>query len=690
MSTATNIPSFQTIAFKIYCVISACLTSTVIVAAVAIYQFISIGKEIENIAEIDAPLTSALTEVTIHQLEQAILFERAMRAGEVMETYPDQRKVFDRSVTDFRTFNEMVDHEIEIVRALLSDAMGYHLTSEEIALFQNVDQELEQLAILHVAYAQHAEEAFAVIRDGKLKLLLEKLPQITVEEEKLDHGIENLLFSVEKFTVKAAIRADSHENEALSQMILISTIAILLGASASFFVVRRHLTFPIREVSDGVAALCRGDFSATVEKKRDDEIGTIADGLGKFRENALKVESMAREKAEIDAQSEASRKAMLRELRDAFGTVVDGAVSGDLSGRVSMSFDDEELNDLSHSVNKLLGIVEEVIKETARVMSKVAEGHLGDRMDGEYHGGLSTLQGNVNQTIERLADLVDEIGVTTSALLSNAEGIRTGSTALASTAEQQASSLEQTAATMEEMSASVKSNADGAARASDLAAEALSDADAGGRVIDNAIDVVNEIEKSSARVNEIITVIDGIAFQTNLLALNAAVEAARAGDAGKGFAVVASEVRALAQRSAEAASDIKQLLEGSATQISIGVDLVKKTGRSLEKIVDSIGNVSGAISAIASASSEQATGIQEITLAMGHLDGITQSNATAADQGASNAKMLTKNAAKLKQLIDFFEKTQMGAETATSDVRHETRARQNSQTLGLPMASSSR
>ena len=644
----------RSVVAKLYGVVALCLAALLLVAGTAIYQFVKIGHELENISEFDAPLTAALTEVTVHQLEQAILFERALRAGEIMAKYPGEKEVFEKSTAGFDKYNEMVDREIEDVRKLLARAKQHEDTAEAIALFTAVDGELASLAGTHVLYAEHAHEAFGLVRSGDFDTLIEKLPRVVAEEELIDHRIEELLLKVEKFTIKAARTADAHEQAALDQMIWLSVIAIVLGSVASWWVVRRYVTQPLSEVSAGVSSLCRGDLSVEVLKRRDDEIGVIADGLMQFRENARQVEAMSRDKADQDARAVAARQAMMAELAKAFGGVVDAAVAGDFSGRVADNFDDASLNDLARSVNKLLGVVETSNDEIGRVMARVAEGDLNDRMKGDFHGALAALQTNVNQTIERLAQLVGEITLTTEHLLTNAESIASGSVSLASRAEQQASSLEETAATMEEMSASVKSNADNTTVASKLVAETASQADAGGTVLRDAIDAVSGIEESSSKISDIISVIDGIAFQTNLLALNAAVEAARAGDAGKGFAVVASEVRALAQRSSDAATDIKQLIETSATQVEQGVRLVSASGDSLAAIVTSIGKVEEAIGSIASASSEQASGVHEISAAVSHLDEITQSNATLADEGAANAGVLSEDASKLKKLIGFF------------------------------------
>ncbi|MGF1660137.1 MAG: methyl-accepting chemotaxis protein, partial [Rubrimonas sp.] len=225
---------------------------------------------------------------------------------------------------------------------------------------------------------------------------------------------------------------------------------------------------------------------------------------------------------------------------------------------------------------------------------------------------------------------------------------------LSGRAENQAASLEEVAATMEQMSATVRTNAENALSARDLSSDAHTRADRGGAIVAKAVTAMGEISTGSAKIADIVSVIDGFAFQTNLLALNAAVEAARAGEAGKGFAVVASEVRMLAQRSAEAARDIKTLIDASAHQVEGGVKLVEETGKALTEIVEAISKVSDTIAEISEASREQSSGVEEITSAITSMDEITQQNSAMADQSAAAARSLAEQAQALERLMAFF------------------------------------
>ncbi|MEM6904861.1 MAG: methyl-accepting chemotaxis protein, partial [Pseudomonadota bacterium] len=233
--------------------------------------------------------------------------------------------------------------------------------------------------------------------------------------------------------------------------------------------------------------------------------------------------------------------------------------------------------------------------------------------------------------------------------------IATGATELSGRTESQAASLEETAATMEEMTASIKANAESADRAKSISSDAAARATRGGEVVEETVTAMGLIETGSGKISEIITVIDSIAFQTNLLALNAAVEAARAGDAGKGFAVVASEVRTLAQRSAEAAKDITQLISESTRQVSDGVQLVNRTGEALREIVEAVDAVAGTVEEISAATREQSTGVSEISASVSQMDQMTQQNSTMAEGSASASKSLETQGVELANLLGFFK-----------------------------------
>ena len=247
--------------------------------------------------------------------------------------------------------------------------------------------------------------------------------------------------------------------------------------------------------------------------------------------------------------------------------------------------------------------------------------------------------------MEQLEKALQSVKDSTQAMDSGTHEISTASNDLSRRTEQQASSLEETAAALDEITATVKKAAEGATHARKVVAATKDDAEKSGEVVRKAVEAMGGIEKSSQQISQIIGVIDEIAFQTNLLALNAGVEAARAGDAGRGFAVVASEVRALAQRSAEAAKEIKGLISTSTGQVEQGVQLVAETGKSLERIVSKVAEINGVVTEIASGAQEQATGLQQVNTAVNQMDKVTQQNAAMAEQATAASRSLARRRA---------------------------------------------
>jgi len=290
----------------------------------------------------------------------------------------------------------------------------------------------------------------------------------------------------------------------------------------------------------------------------------------------------------------------------------------------------------------------------AGITDRIAAGDLTVRVDLAAND-TSSLLFSIAAMRDRLAAIVGEVRGTTEAVATASDEIASGNMDLSSRTEQQASSLEETASSMEELTSTVKQNTEYARQANQLAASASDVAVRGGDVVAEVVTTMESISDSSKRVVDIIGVIDGIAFQTNILALNAAVEAARAGEQGRGFAVVATEVRNLAQRSASAAKDIKELISDSVEKISTGAMLVDQAGNTMTEIVNSVRSVSDIMEQIASASLEQEAGIDQINQAIGEMDGVTQQNAALVEQAAAAAESLQGQSTHLAQLVSVFK-----------------------------------
>jgi methyl-accepting chemotaxis protein len=306
-----------------------------------------------------------------------------------------------------------------------------------------------------------------------------------------------------------------------------------------------------------------------------------------------------------------------------------------------------------------------VVSSVATGLGKLSEGDLVYRLNSPFASEYESLRRDFNDAMVKLQETMTVIAANTQSIRGSGEEISHAADDLSRRTEQQAANLEEAAAALDEITATVRRTAKGANEANTIVSTAKSDAELSGEVVRKAVDAMSAIENSSGQITQIIGVIDEIAFQTNLLALNAGVEAARAGDAGRGFAVVASEVRALAQRSADAAKEIKALISASTQQVGAGVELVGETGKALDRIVKQVMQINGVVTEIAASAQEQASGLDQVNGAINQMDQVTQQNAAMVEQSTAASHALSQEAEELSRLVSQFR---VGAEA--SSVRH--------------------
>lgn len=335
--------------------------------------------------------------------------------------------------------------------------------------------------------------------------------------------------------------------------------------------------------------------------------------------------------------------------------VVTKVVDGDLSNTISLEGKDGFLLNLSEGINSIIYVVDNALKDVENSLSMLSTGDLTYKVNKDYSGIFAVLINNINITVDKLYEVVSEIQMASGHIDTSSKEIESGNKDMSTRTEQQASNLEETASSMEELTSIVKNNAANASQAQEISHQANIAAEKGGKIIINAVHAMDEINTSSTKISDIIGVIDEIAFQTNLLALNASVEAARAGEQGRGFAVVASEVRNLAQRSATAAKEIKELIIDSVGKVQNGSELVNQSGETLNNIVESTQKAGTLITEIASASKEQAIGIEQVNEAITQMEVITQQNASLAEQTSAASMNLATQADTLNEMINFFK-----------------------------------
>ena len=405
----------------------------------------------------------------------------------------------------------------------------------------------------------------------------------------------------------------------LQTLLILGAIGLACAASCVLIVLRGVIR-PIQVMTGSMSSLASGNIDLEIPSaERKDEIGRMAEAVAVFRNNAL-------ERARLEQEAEANRS---------------------LSEKERMAREEQkarEAADTSFAVDNL-----------ADALSRLSDGDVSFRISQPFVAHLDKVRENFNGSAEKLQSALSRVAENARGIDAGANEIRSAADDLAKRTEQQAASVEETAAALEEITTTVKDSTRRAQEAGELVAKARTGAEQSGNVVRKAVIAMEQIEKSSSEISNIISVIDEIAFQTNLLALNAGVEAARAGEAGKGFAVVAQEVRELAQRSANAAKDIKGLITTSNTQVQQGVQLVGETGRALETIVTEVQEINRHVVAIVDAAQEQSSGLQQINTAVNQMDQDTQKNAAMVEEQTAASHGLAREAASLNHLLGQFK-----------------------------------
>jgi methyl-accepting chemotaxis protein len=429
-----------------------------------------------------------------------------------------------------------------------------------------------------------------------------------------DAFIERTERTLEALTAEAAAR----KSTAPVWLLATALVALATMLAAGILVASRGVIGPLTGLSVAIQRMSDRDYTSVVQgQRRSDEIGAMARAVAGFGEQLANSEAL---KAEQDAMRNAAEAERRRneEVR---------ATEAEKQARV--------------------------VAEVGASLSRLADGDLTGRLH-TLPEDYRKLESDFNAAIGKLRDTIDTIAGSSQGIHSGTGEISHAADDLSRRTEQQAASLEETAAALDEITATVRRTAEGARHASEIVETARTGAERSGRIVERAVMAMNQIETSSEQIAKIIGIINEIAFQTNLLALNAGVEAARAGEAGKGFAVVASEVRALAQRSADAAKDIRELIQASTGQVTTGVNLVSEVGSSLTRIVGEISDINRIVAEIAASAQEQSVGLSQVNTAVNQMDQAVQQNAAMVEETTAASHSLAHEAEKLAGLITQF------------------------------------
>jgi Methyl-accepting chemotaxis protein len=395
---------------------------------------------------------------------------------------------------------------------------------------------------------------------------------------------------------------------------VISAIAIVVIVGAAWLVVR--------SISGGIDRI-RTAMADIAEERTETAIVDVdrADEIGKMAKTLLILRDSVRDRLDLRVREAEQQKAL-----------------------------DSERQTNERTLRTAAERQEHAISELGAALERLAQGDLTVSI-GELGAEYEKLRRDFNAAVDSLSSVLSAINQTSNVVTENAQGISEATHNLSRRTEQQAAALEETAAALDEITATVKTSSERANEAREMVNETKSSASRSGEIVRTAVDAMGRIEQSSQKISQIITVIDEIAFQTNLLALNAGVEAARAGEAGRGFAVVAQEVRELAQRSAQAAKEIKTLINDSAAEVENGVKLVRSTGEALVEIEQLVNRVNDHVDTIATAAREQSTGLQEINTSVNHMDQMTQQNAAMVEETTAAGQTLASEARNLRELL---------------------------------------
>jgi len=508
------------------------------------------------------------------------------------------------------TANQQISDARGRIDSTWSAYQATSMTPDEQALANKVKQAMP-------AADQAVEELARILAAGDMAALK------TFNDQTLYASIDPISGNIGAL-VDLQIRVAQQDGEAAASaarigLMIMCAIALMAAGLLAFAtnVVVRQVTAPIMAMTRAMNRLAEGDNAVEIPAVgQRDELGQMAGAVQVFKDNAI-----AKIKADAEVEQAKARAEQERQAASAAAIATEQAL---------------------------------VVRSFGASLERLASGDLTWRLEDEMPPAYEKLKADFNDAMLKLQDAMRVIVGNAGSIHSGSREISVASDDLAKRTEQQAAGLEETAAALDQITATVKRTAEGARETRQVVASAKADAETSGQVVGRAIAAMGAIEESSRQINQIIGVIDEIAFQTNLLALNAGVEAARAGDAGRGFAVVASEVRALAQRSAEAAKEIKVLISASGVQVSEGVDLVGQTGRALERILGEVVQINGLVAEIAASAEEQATGLQQVNIAVNQMDQVTQQNAAMVEESTAASHSLSREADNLTELMAQF------------------------------------
>ncbi|NTF06688.1 HAMP domain-containing protein [Agrobacterium rubi] len=571
-----------------------------ILAVTSVFSFYALNEEARLLRSVVADRVIPMAQL------KSISDDYAVKIVDTVHKVSGGSLTVDQGIQNIRGAMQNIDKSWRDYTATYLTVDEKRLADEFQSMRQSADQKIQ--GIITLLQAGNLEE-IGNFADGQLYSIIDPLGESVSK-----------LIDIQLTAAKdGMVAGEDLKSLIVHTLAILGAIALALAVVCVLIVIRGVIK-PIQRMTGSMSSLASGNVDLEIPgADRKDEIGKMAQNVVIFRNNAIE---RARLEQEADANRSLSEKERIaREEQKA-----------------------KEAADTSFAVDNL-----------ADALSRLADGDVSYRISQPFVQHLDVVRANFNSSAEKLQSALNRVADNARGIDAGANEIRAAADDLAKRTEQQAASVEETAAALEQITTTVKDSTKRAQEAGQLVSKARTGAEQSGDVVRKAVIAMEQIEKSSSEISNIISVIDEIAFQTNLLALNAGVEAARAGEAGKGFAVVAQEVRELAQRSANAAKDIKALITTSNGQVQQGVQLVGETGRALETIVAEVQEINRHVVAIVDGAQEQSSGLQQINTAVNQMDQDTQKNAAMVEEQTAASHTLAREAASLNHLLGQFK-----------------------------------
>ena len=602
------------IAVKLYAVIGLCLLALLAVGGVSIFQMNKIGVEITEIAEEDVPLTEALNEITIHQLEQAVNLERALRFGEEMKSSKHAGEQFLVAVGAFEKLAKEVDKELIAAEKLLATSITHAASAEARKEFEGLLKAVKEIEASHTAFDHQATQVLELLAEGKIAAAIKLEDAVEAHEEKLDHQLGAVLKEIETFTSHSAEAAEEHEKFAIVLILILTIAALFSGGGLSWYLVRNNITRPLEKVVAAMGSLAAGDTDIVIDgMDRGDEIGAVARALEELKaavKKRLKLKGMIDqmpvnimtfepEGFTVNYMNEISKET-LRSMEHLLPCKADEVVGKSMDMFCENPEHQRQVvsnaDNLPHEANVKLG------DETLSFKISAVRDAKGSYVEAMANWAVMTDQvamaTRVSEVVEAVASSATEMNSTAESMSSTAEEANTRATAVEAASVRAISSVQTVASAAEELSASISEIGEQVTKSTTIAQQAVDENR-------KTNDTVKGLSEAAQKIGAVVDLINDIASQTNLLALNATIEAARAGDAGKGFAVVASEVKGLASQTAQATEEI-------AAQINAMQSVTDEAVSAIGGITSTIETINEIAAAIAEAVEEQGAATQEI------------------------------------------------------------------------------